>query len=161
MPTKRLPLGLISFPHGGILFDPENNRFLKLNETAIAMWLALALKTPKTYVLDDVLISYDVTRQELRKDLKDLIRSTDALDINPARRFWKIFSLRPIALSMDSPQEKLKYEPPQIEPLPNRFSVSKARKKLLPIGQTKRRAASSAERKRRSVAPTKPSHYSS
>jgi hypothetical protein len=153
MPTKRLPLGLISFPHGDILFDPENGRFLKLNQTASAMWLALSLKTPKMYVLDDVAMGYGVTRQELRKDLDKLIRSSDALDITPARSFWKIFSLRPIALPAVSPREKLKYEPPEIELLPNRFALGKTRKQLMPIGRMERSGPKLAGRKRRRVAP--------
>lgn len=161
MQTKRLPLGLISFPRGDILFDPENDRFLKLNETAIAMWLALSLRMPKRYVLNDVSMSYDVTHQELRKDLKDLIRRSDSLDINPARHFWKIFSLRPIARPMDTPQEKLKYERPEIEVLQNRFSVSKTRKKVKPIVRKKRSAAMFAERKRRRGAPARSSQSAS
>jgi coenzyme PQQ synthesis protein D (PqqD) len=157
VPTKRLPLGLISFPHGDILFDPENNRFLKLNETAIAMWLALSLKTRKTYIVNDVLMGYDITRQELRKDLDNLIRSTEAFDINPARRFWKIFSCRPIIPRLVSAQENLRYETPEIELLPS-FSFSKTRKTLMPIGRTKKKAAKPVGRERRRVASTRSSH---
>jgi Transglutaminase-like superfamily/Coenzyme PQQ synthesis protein D (PqqD) len=69
---------------GGVLFDPERDRLLKLNATGVEMWHALNAGQSESDVAGQLACKYGVDRQQVLDDLRNLVAKAAALGLSPS-----------------------------------------------------------------------------
>ena len=69
---------------GGVLFDPESDRLLKLNATGVEMWQALNSGQSESAVAGQVACRYGVDRQQVLDDLRHLVSRAAELGLSPS-----------------------------------------------------------------------------
>jgi hypothetical protein len=69
---------------GGVLFDPERDRLLKLNATGVEMWHALNAGQSESDVAGQIACKYGVERQQVLDDLRNLVAKAAELGLSPS-----------------------------------------------------------------------------
>jgi len=69
---------------GGVLFDPERDRLLKLNGTGVEMWHALNAGQSESDIAGELARKYGVERQQVLDDLHNLTAKAAELGLSPS-----------------------------------------------------------------------------
>lgn len=68
-------------PHGSIVFDPQHNRFLNVNDTALEMWRHLAAGLSGCQVTNLMAERYGVATSVVAEDIRSLLHQMSGLGV--------------------------------------------------------------------------------
>jgi len=71
-------------PDGGVLFDPEKDRLLKLNATGVEMWQSLHAGRSESEVAEQLARKYGVEAGEIIGDVRSLVATAAKLGLSPS-----------------------------------------------------------------------------
>jgi hypothetical protein len=71
-------------PDGGVLFDPEKDRLLKLNATGVEMWQSLHAGRSESEVAEQLARKYGVEARQIIDDVRALVATASKLGLSPS-----------------------------------------------------------------------------
>lgn len=74
---------LTSSRDGGVLYDPSNDRLLKLNPIGAEMWASLSVGKAEAEVVEDIAHRYGVEQERVRADIRSLLRDAAQQGLSP------------------------------------------------------------------------------
>lgn len=107
---------------GGVLFDPERDRLLKLNATGVEMWHALNAGQSESDIAGQFARKYGVDRQQVLGDLRNLVSRAAELGLSPSDI---LLTEQPHNISPQTAPSFPWYghEPDASRPRPGRFTI--------------------------------------
>lgn len=108
---------------GGVLFDPERDRLLKLNAIGVEMWHALSAGQSESDVAEQLARKYGVERQHVLDDVHDLVARAAELGLSPSDIL--LTEQQPQSIGPQSAPSFPWYghEPDAARPRPKRFTI--------------------------------------
>jgi hypothetical protein len=82
--AARPRLYLTVSPDGGVLFDPEKDRLLKLNATGVEMWQSLHAGRSEWEVAEQLARKYGVEARQIIDDVRALVATAAKLGLSPS-----------------------------------------------------------------------------
>jgi Transglutaminase-like superfamily/Coenzyme PQQ synthesis protein D (PqqD) len=71
-------------PDGGVLFDPEKDRLLKMNATGVEMWQLLHAGRSESEVAEQLARKYGVEARQIIDDVRNLVATAAKLGLSPS-----------------------------------------------------------------------------
>jgi hypothetical protein len=111
---------------GGVLFDPERDRLLKLNATGVEMWHALNSGQSESDIAGQLACKYGVDRQQVLDDLHNLVSRAAELGLSPSDILLAEQQPPDIGPQTAPTFPWYGHEPDASRPLPRRFTILSA-----------------------------------